>query len=203
MNKRLDSTKDPTHFQRVQNNRAFTLIEMVTVMALAGTVTSIAAGIMFLSFQVDRQFRQQQQEQKAVETYAELFRETVHKHRFSQFKIVESKLLISSGEGAEPLEEFHFRPGGIDYSQRSSKENNKRFERFRLSPDWNVSWSLDLEHKLVLTRFEMRTPQESGRTNSTQPEQRFFEILASAERWQPSLPNSIGAPAGTSTEETP
>ncbi|HBN76774.1 MAG TPA: hypothetical protein DD473_13330 [Planctomycetaceae bacterium] len=203
MNKSLDSRKAPTHFQSHQTRRAFTLIEMVTVMAIAGTVTSIAAGIMFLGFQVDHNFRLQQQDQKAVETYAELFRETVHKHRFAQFQIVEGKLQILSAEEAESLEEFQFSPGVIEFSQRSSNESVIRFESFRFSTDWNVSWSLDLEKKLVLTRFDMRASQETERTNSNQPKHHSFEILASTERWQPSMSTSLSEPAGTSTEETP
>ncbi|TWT61246.1 pilus assembly FimT family protein [Rubinisphaera italica] len=203
MNKSLDSTKVPTPFQRVHKSRAFTLIEMVTVMALAGTVTSIAAGIMFLSFQVDGNFRQQQKEQQVVETYAELFRETVHKHRFTQFQVVGNKLLISSGEGAEPLEEFQFNPGRIDYSLRTQEESGRRFESFRLSPDWNVSWSRDPENKLILTRFEKKSSEKPSKTNSAQPQHHSFEILASTERWQPLQSKSIAEPAGSSTEETP
>lgn len=203
MNNSLDSRKAPAYFQSNRTRNAFTLIEMVTVMALAGTVTSIAAGIMFLSFQVDRNFRQQQQEQKAIETFADLFRETVHSHSFAQFQVAEGKLQILTTEGTEPLSEFQFLPGKIDFSQSASEEQGGRLERFRLSTDLNVSWSLDLEKKLVLTQFEMRTPQEAGRKNSTQPEHRSFEIMASAERWQPFLSNSNAEPAGTSTGETP
>ncbi|MBI1391817.1 MAG: prepilin-type N-terminal cleavage/methylation domain-containing protein [Alphaproteobacteria bacterium] len=155
---------------------AFTLIEMLLVIAIFGTAASISTGLIFLTLHTDQSLARSYQRLHAIASFGERLREDVTSAMPSDITLADDDQTLHLSQ------QLRYRTsGGTIIREAGQVDQPPSVERFVLATgdDSRSTFSFETPSGLVKLRVEVIAPQSSVRAFEKHARVLVFEALAS------------------------
>ncbi|MCA8984914.1 MAG: type II secretion system protein [Planctomycetaceae bacterium] len=162
----------------------FTLIEMVAVMSIAGTVLALSTGIMVMTLRSERKMDESRQHLSRCRALAEQLREDVHRTPPGGIRLEEAgQLLVLQGKAAEGEAKIEYRatPQVVQRVEISEAGEITRREAYRCFGESEANWEILAEERLLQLRIvALPVPPGGSREQSA-----VFPVIVGMGAWLP------------------